>query len=205
MNSVIKSLFVTAALLCAAAHADEGMESLKFFKASGMQHGKWQVELLEGGDPQMQQGMQKMGKMSICMDLAKQMGKDYQRDNPQANSCTHKVISDSSSSAEVEVSCESGTHIHSIITRESDKNLLIDSTITSRDSKVRHMKMRYSYQGECTANEGVVQFDKNSPVCKMMQKNTQGKDMAAMCARFQDKMREQCEQNKKNMQASCQQ
>ena len=45
MNSVIKSLFVTAALLCAAAHADEGMESLKFFKASGMQHGKWQVEL----------------------------------------------------------------------------------------------------------------------------------------------------------------
>jgi len=40
-------------------------------------------------------------------------------------------------------------------------------------------------------------------VCKAMQKKTQGADMSAMCTRLQGKMRETCEENMKNVQASC--
>ena len=185
-----------------AAHADDVMESLKLFKSGGMQHGKWQIEMLEGSDPKMAGMMKQAGNMSICIDIAKQLSKDYQRDN-QSNSCTHKVLQDSANSAEVDVSCDSGSHIHSSITRENDKTYLADSTITTRDHSERHMKFRYTYQGECTG-DGMVQFDKNSPMCKMMREKTQGKDMTAMCARLQAKMREQCEQNMKNAMASCQ-
>jgi hypothetical protein len=203
MNNLIKSMMVIAMLTCTAAYADEGMENLKFFKAGGMQHGKWQMELLEGGDPQMQQGMQKMGKMSICMDMAKQMAKDYRHDNAQTNSCTHKVIKDSADSAEVVVTCESGSHIHSLITRDGDKSYIVDANITSKEGKGHHMKARYTYLGECTG-EGVVQFDKDSKACQMMRKNTNGTDMTAMCAKLPEKMREQCVTNMKQAQASCQ-
>jgi hypothetical protein len=203
MKSLIKSLTVIAMLVCPVVHADEGMENLKFFKSGGMQHGKWQMELLEGGDQQMQQGMQKLGKMSICMDIAKQMAKDYRHDNAQANSCARKIIKDSADSAEMEVTCESGSRVHSLITRDGDKSYIVDANTTSKDGKTHHMKARYTYQGECTG-EGVVQFDKDSKACQMMRKNTNGADMTAMCVKLPEKMREQCEQNMKNMQASCQ-
>ena len=183
--------------------ADDTMENLKMFKSGGLQHGKWQVEALEGTDPSMQQMMQRTGKMSICMDIAKQMAKEYQHDDAQSNSCTHKIIQDSTSTAEVEVDCASGSHVHSIISRDGDKAYIIDGTVTTKDNKTRKIKARYTYQGECTG-DGVVQFDKNSAACKMMREKSQGVDMAAMCARLQGDMRDQCEKNIKNMQASCQ-
>lgn len=192
-----------AMLLLATAHGDEGLENLKIFKSGGMQHGKWQMEILDGSDASMQQMMQRTGKMSVCLDIARQMAKQYQHDNTQGNSCTHKVIRNTASSAELEADCTSGSRMHSVITREDDKNYLIDGTMTSKDNKIRHLKARYTYLGECS-DEGAVQFDKDSPACKMMREKTKGVDMSAMCARLQDKMREQCEQNIKNMQASCQ-
>ncbi len=200
-------LLILAGVLSVAAttvRADDAMEKLKLFQSGGMQHGKWQVEMLEGTDPSMQQMMQKAGKMSICMDIAKQVAKDYQHDNADANSCTHKIIKDSASSAEVEIECAGGSHVHSILTRDGDKAYIADGTFTSKDNKPRHMKARYTYLGECSGNDGAIQFDKDSPACKMMRAKTQGVDMTAMCARLQDKMREQCEQNIKNLQASCQ-
>ncbi|HEX2586457.1 MAG TPA: DUF3617 family protein [Steroidobacteraceae bacterium] len=198
----LASILIGISIVSFTAHADGAMESLKLFKSGGMQHGKWQIEMLEGSDPKMAGMLKQAGNMSICIDIAKQLSKDYQREN-QTNSCTHKVIKDSSDSAEVEVTCESGSHIHSLITRENDKTYTADSTISTRDQSDRHMKFRYTYQGECTG-DGLVQFDKNSPMCKMVREKSQGKDMTAMCARLQDKMREQCEQNMKNAMASCQ-
>jgi len=200
---LLKYFFALAVLLVATVHADETMGNLKLFKSGGMQHGKWQVEILEGSDPNMANMMKHAGNMSICMDIAKQLAKDYQHNNAPANSCTPKVVKDSDNSTEVDVSCESGTHIHSLLTRENDKTYLAESTVTTQNKSERHMKFRYTYQGECSG-EGVIQFDKNSSVCKMMREKSQGGDMTAMCARLQDKMREQCEQNMKNAIASCQ-
>jgi len=199
---LLKCLIVLTALLFATAHADDTMESLKIFKSGGLQHGKWQLELLEGSDPNMANMMKHAGNMSICMDMAQQLAKDYQHGG-QTSTCTRKVIKDMDSSAEVEVSCESGSNIRSQITRESGKTYLVNSTMISGDKSERHMKFRYTYQGECSG-DGVVQFDKNSAACKMMREKAQGTDMTAMCARLQDKMREQCEENMKNAMASCQ-
>jgi len=193
---------IVISMLSFSANADDVMQSLKLFKSGGMQHGKWQIEMLEGSDSKMTGMMKQAGNMSICIDIAKQLSKDYQRDT-QANSCTHKVLKDSADSAEVDVTCESGSHIHSLISRENDKTYMADSTISTKDHADRHMKLRYTYQGECTG-DGLVQFDKNSPMCKMVREKSQGRDMTAMCARLQDKMREQCEQNMKNAMASCQ-
>jgi len=203
MKRLIESLLVIALLMCPLAYADEGLENLKFFKSGGMQHGKWQMELLEGGDPQVRQGMEKMGKMSICMDMAKQMAKDYRHDDSQTNSCTRKVIKDSASTAELDVFCDSGSHIHSVITRDGDKSYIVDANVTRKDGKTTHMKARYTYQGECTG-EGMVQFDKDSRACQMMRKNTKGADMSAMCVKLPEQMRAQCETNMKQAQASCQ-
>lgn len=202
MKSIIQLLFVSSLLACISVHADDTMENLKIFKNGALQHGKWKIEVLDGTDPKMAEMMKKTGAMSICMDIAKQMAKDYQRDNSQTKTCTPKVISESANQAEVETTCDNGSTIHSIVTRESSTVFTTDATITSKEN-VRHMKFRYTNQGECTG-EGVVQMDKNSPACKMMQKNTQGVDMTAMCARLQGDMREQCEKNMKNAMAACQ-
>ncbi|MES1146933.1 MAG: hypothetical protein ABUL52_00915 [Solimonas sp.] len=66
------------------------------------------------------------------------------------------------------------------------------------------MKFRYTYIGECSSDDGLVQLDKDSPACRMMREKSQGVDMGAMCARLQGDMREQCEKNIKNMAAACQ-
>jgi hypothetical protein len=203
MKSIIKLLAVSSLVFCASAWADDVMENLKVFKNGGLQHGKWKIELLEGSDAKIADMMRKTGGMSICMDIAKQMAKDYQRESSQGNNCTHKVIRESASEAEVDVSCENGSTIHSHITRDSSTVFNSDVLITKADGSSRHMKFRYTNQGECTG-DGVVQLDKNSPACKMMQKNTKGADMTAMCVRLQGDMREQCEKNMKNMMAACQ-
>jgi len=186
------------------AHAGDAVESLKLFKSGGLQHGKWQIEVLESSDPKMSGMMKQAGNMSICTDIARQIAKDYQRDNGQTSSCIYKVIEDTTSSAELEANCDNGSHIHSSIKREGEKTYISESTFITKDQHEHHMKTRLTNQGDCSENEGVVQFDKNSPMCKMMREKTQGKDMTAMCARLQDKMREQCEQNMKNAMASCQ-
>lgn len=202
MKSIIQLLLVFLLLTSVSLRADDTMDNLKIFKNGALQHGKWKIELLEGSDPKVSEMMKKTGPMSICMDIAKQMAKDYQHDNSQTKTCTPKVIKESTNQAEVETTCDNGTTIHSIVTRESNTVFTTDATITSKES-VRHMKARYTNQGECTG-EGVVQMDKDSPACKMMKKNTQGADMSVMCARLQGDMREQCEKNMKNVMAACQ-
>ncbi len=203
MKRLFTLLLAAIALTATMTYADEGLDSLKLFKSGGIQHGKWQLELLEGSDPSMQQMMQKAGKMSICMDMAKQLARNFQYDKQQTNTCTHRVINESTDSAEVDVTCESGSHIHSLISRDGDKAYNVETDITTKDGKPRHMKMHYQYLGECS-NDGLIQFDKDSAACKMIRKNAQGADMSAMCAKLPEKMRAQCETNMKQAQASCQ-
>jgi len=202
MKLLIKCLIALTIVACANSYAEDDALKLKLFRSGGIQQGKWQPEVLEGSDANVANMMKRAGNMSICMDMAKQIVKDYQHENSPTNKCTREVVNDSASTAEVDVTCESGTHIHSSLVRINDKTFTSEATITTKDKRERHMKVRYTYQGECTG-DGVIQFDKDSQVCKAMQKKTQGADMSAMCTRLQGKMRETCEENMKNVQASC--
>jgi len=159
------------------------------------------MELLSSSDSSMQEAMGKVGKMSICVDIAKQMAKST---GTQQSDCSTKVLRNTADAAEVDASCPSGSHSHMTMSRESKDSYLIDATITSgKDDKPRSFKARYTYEGACKS-DSLVQVDKNSEACQKMKSEMKGMDMAAMCAKTPEQYRAQCEQQMKQMQAMCQ-
>jgi len=157
------------------------------------------MELLSSSDPMMTQGAAAMGKMNVCVDVAKQMSRNNQLDE---QSCTPKVLRNNKDAAEIDVSCKDGAHSHVKIDRESDKSYLLDSTMTSADGKNRSFKARYSYEGACKG-DSLIQLDKNSAACKKMG-NVDATKMAGMCAKAPEQYRAQCEQQLQQMGNLCQ-
>jgi hypothetical protein len=178
----------------------EGMEDLAIYKSGGPTQGLWRIEMLSSDDPNMSKMSGMVNQMAICMDTAKQMGKDMQSKDSQ-NKCSNKIVRNTSSVAEVEVSCESGMHSHMTVTREGDNNFLLDTHLTSKDGKERNFKARYKYDGACKSN-ALIQMDKNSEACKQMG-NVDLSKMTAMCANMPPEQRGQCEQRMKQAGEMC--
>lgn len=195
--------FAITTTLALSAQAADDLGNLQVFKggAGSTQSGKWRMELISSTDPTAQEAMGKMGKMSICVDIAKQMTKNS---GTQESDCTTKVIRNTAAAAEVEASCKNGSQSHVTMTREGKDSYLLDATMTSgKDSKPRSFKARYTYEGACQG-ESLIQMDKSSEACQKMQKETKGMDMSALCAKTPEQYRAQCEQQMKQMQAMCQ-
>lgn len=186
-------------VISASAYAAGDISTLELFKGNNMQSGKWRVELLSTSDTKMQDAMAKMGNMSICADVAKELAKNSKADH---SDCNTKIIRNSSSVAEVEAICKDGNS-HMTITRENKDSFLLDGTMTSKDEKPKSMKMRYTYQGACKSDGSVIQMDKNSEACQKMKAQMGGHDMTAMCASSPEQYRAQCEQQMKNMMSMC--
>ncbi|MGE0114924.1 MAG: hypothetical protein AB7T07_08590 [Steroidobacteraceae bacterium] len=200
MNTVMKIAATGAVLLLGqAASAANSLEDLALFKSGGLTQGLWGMELLSSSDPMMTQGAAAMGKMNVCVDVAKQMSRNNQLDE---QNCTPKVLRNSRDAAEIDVSCKDGSHSHVKIDRESEKSYLLDSSMTSADGKARSFKARYRYEGACKG-DSAIQLDKNSAACKQMG-NVDMTKMAEMCAKAPEQYRAQCEQQMKQMGSMCQ-
>lgn len=170
-----------------------GVTDLTLFKAGGLAKGRWGIEVLETDRPEMQKAMG--GKMSICADLAEQIRKNAEKDS----SCTPKILTNTASLAEVETTCSDGSRTHAKINKEADKTYLMDLNFTSSDGEKTHSKLRYAYQGECKADDAMIQLDKNSEACKMMSSVD-----VSRCQSAPESMRAQCEQQLKQMAKMCQ-
>lgn len=181
--------------LAGAVQAAAPLSELKLFKSTPMGQGLWRMELISSDDPRMARGAAAMGQTGICMDVAKQMGKNTPAEDPK---CSPKVLSNTESRAEIEVSCKDGASSRMLMTRESEKSYLMDSTV-SKDGKQRSFKVRYTHAGACKG-DAMMQFDRNSPMCKQMDPAK----MLARCASLPESSRAQCEQQMKGLAASCQ-
>lgn len=186
---------LAALLLAGTAHAAEPLGELRLFKSNPLGQGLWRMELISSDDPQMARGAAAMGQAGLCMDVAKQVSKNSPVDDPK---CTPKVVRNTDSQAEIEISCKDGASSRMLMTRESEKSYLMETTL-SKDGKQRSFKMRYTHTGACKG-DAMVQFDKNSPMCKQMDPAR----MLARCASLPEGARAQCEQQMKGLAASCQ-
>ncbi len=191
----LRLVLLAPLLLAGASQATAQLSELKLFKSTPMGQGLWRMEMISSDDPQMARGAAAMGQAGICMDVAKQMGKNTPADDPK---CTPKIVRNTESQAEIEVSCKDGGSSRMVMTRESEKSYLMDSTV-NKDGKQRNFKVRYTHAGACKG-EAMMQFDKNSPMCKQMDPAR----MLASCANMPAASRAQCEQQMKGMAASCQ-
>ncbi len=192
---LLRAVLLTGLLLAGTVHAAAPLSELKLFKSTPMGQGLWRMELISSDDPQMARGAAAMGQTGLCMDVARQMSKNTPAEDPR---CTPKVLRNTDSQAEIEVSCKDGASSRMLMTRESEKSYLMDSTV-SKDGKQRSFKIRYTHAGACKG-ETMMQFDKNSPMCKQMDPAR----MLARCASLPESARALCEQQMKGLAAACQ-
>ncbi len=189
MKKLFAVLVIAAPLAAAAADAPVP----KVLQGMGLQKGsgQWKVEALEG-PPSAGRGMP---AMTVCTDnLAKPQGPQGAKADP---SCTQKLVKDTSSEAVIEATCK-GRTTKVTMTREGAKSILM-SIDSSSNGEPQHMKMRYTHLGACSAGQGAVTFDKNSPQCQGMRQQAQ-LDPAQTCAR-QTGDKERCMQGIRDMQA----
>lgn len=182
-------------LLAGAAQANHTLSELRLFKSSPLGQGLWRMELVSSDDPRMTLGAAAMGQAALCIDVAKQIAKNTQAEDPR---CTPKVLRNTDTQAEIEVSCKDGGNSRLLMTRENDKSYLMDTTV-SKDGQARNFKVRYTHAGACKG-DSMMQFDKNSPMCQQMDPAR----MQAACARLPEASRAPCEQQMKGLAASCQ-
>lgn len=194
-HKLLRLGLLAALLLAGTGQAAAPLSELKLFKSTPMGQGLWRMELISSDDPQMARGAAAMGQTGLCMDVAKQMSKNTPAEDPK---CTPQVLRNTESQAEIEVSCKDGGSSRMLMTRESDKSYLMDTTV-SKDGKQRNFKVRYTHAGACKG-DSMMQFDKNSPMCKQMDPAR----MLARCASVPESARAQCEQQMKGLAAACQ-
>lgn len=189
-------LLILTCAFAAQAFAAEDFSKLALFKSGGLQKGLWQLQLLESSEPSLQQTLAAVGNVGFCADIAAQMAKNATQEAEQ--NCTSKILADTATSAEVELTCGDDNRSHIKLQKENAQSYLSDITRTSA-SATQHYKMRYTYKGECKG-DALIQMDKNSPACKALG----NVDMTAMCANAPEQYRAQCEQQAKQTRGMCQ-
>jgi len=194
-HKLLRLGLLAALLLASTGHAAAPLSELKLFKSTPMGQGLWRMELISSDDPQMARGAAVMGQTGLCLDVAKELS----RNTPANDSrCTPQVLRNTESQAEIEVSCKDGGGSRMLMTRESEKSYLMDTTV-SKDGKQRNFKVRYTHAGACKGDT-MMQFDRNSPMCKQMDPAR----MLARCTSLPESARAQCEQQMKGLAAACQ-
>ena len=197
LRALLRFCLLSGLLLTGVAQAQNNaaLAELKLFKFAPLGQGLWRMELVSSDDPRLALGAAAMGQASMCMDVTKQVAKNTPTEDPR---CTPKVLQNTDTQAEIEVSCKDSNRSRLLLTRDSEKSYLMDTTI-HKDGQPRNLKIRYTHTGACKG-EAVMQLDKNSPVCKQMDPAK----MQAGCARLPESSRAACEQQMKGLAASCQ-
>jgi hypothetical protein len=129
--------------------------------------GKWKMEMLEvpGASKADMAAAAGMGAMTVCATAAKAMAPNPKADK---NTCKQRLVEDTSARAVMEINCpDAGTSSRITITRAAARSYDMSlQDLKKPDEKPTRMRM--SYVGACSANEGVIGLDKDSPACKQM-------------------------------------
>jgi len=185
-------LLLAAALALPLPVLAQGTPVPKIFKGLQGQKGQYQVEFLEGMS---RAGGKTPPAMTICTDNLMDPSKGAQKPKAEPN-CTHRLLKDTNDEAVMETTCPDRT-VSTILKREDAKTLVMTVASKGAKSEPRTMKMRYTHLGACSAGQGSVTFDKNSPQCQALRQQAQ-MDPAATCAR-QTGDKERCMQGIRDM------
>ena len=188
--------------------AEDAMKKLEIFSDAPLEKGLWRMEILESSAPDLAANSAKMGKAAICMDVAREIteagdadsGEQLQDDDD--SDCTQKIVRDTASVGEIEVTCKDGDRTQVVLTKEAPKTYLFETKRTDTEGEVETMKGRYTYQGPCKG-DALIQMDRDSEACKQMREQMGPGGGAAMCAQLPEEHRAACEQRMKSLTAMC--
>ncbi len=154
-----------ATLVLAGAAMAEEPPIPKLMKDAPANEGKWKMELLQlpGSDkapPPNTNGMM------VCATAGKAMAHDT--NGSKKNDCQFKLVEDGASRAVMEVTCPTeGKASRTTITKVAAKTYEISSQNLKKPDE-KPMRARMSYVGPCSANDSVMSYEKDSPVCQKM-------------------------------------
>jgi len=180
---------------------DDAMKKLEVFGDAPLEKGLWRMEIVESSNPALKEQSAKLGKAAICMDVAREISKGA-GEEVDDDGCKQKIVSNTSTAGEIEVSCPEGDKTTVKITRAGPKSYLFDTTRTPTEGDPETMQGRYTYQGPCKG-DSLVQMDRDSEACQKMRAQMAGENPAAMCAQLPEEHRPQCEAKLKSMTAMC--
>jgi hypothetical protein len=171
--------FALAALVLAAATpalAEEPPVPL-LFRGFGTDKGQWRMEILEaeGRGRSMRGGM----SMTLCTDnLYREARERSQRRG--GSECRHRLLKDTPAEMLMESECPERTS-RVLMKRENAKSLLMEGEVKDRRG-TSTMKMRYTYEGACTQDSGMMRFEKDGEACRQMRGQLAQLDPAKSCA-----------------------
>lgn len=151
--------------------------------------GKWKME------PVQMPGVDKAALaaagsgVTVCTSAAKAMSNE-QPGTPK-NDCRFKLLEDGATRAVMETTC--GSHAQrTTITRLAPRSYEMSMQRMDRPND-KPMIARMSYVGTCSADDGVISYDKDSPACQKVRAQMSTLDPAKACAGA-GAQRAQCEQ-----------
>lgn len=128
--------------------------------------GKWRMEFLEMPGASKADLATQGGGMMMCTTAAKAMSRED--DKSRKSDCQFKLVEDTSARAVMEIACPAdATSMRTTITKVAAKTYEMAVQDLKKPGD-KPMRMRMSYVGPCSANEGVVSYDKDSKVCQQM-------------------------------------
>ena len=129
--------------------------------------GKWKMEMLEMPGVSKSDLAAQGGGMMVCTTAGKALAA-RESDKSKKSSCQFKMVEDTSSRAVMEITCpDEGTALRSTITKAAAKTYEMTAQNLKKPDE-KPMRMRMSYVGPCSANEGVLSYEKDSKACQQM-------------------------------------
>jgi hypothetical protein len=168
---------------------------LAMFNDQTNPRGRWEFEILESSDPETRQNLKTMGRMSVCMDAASEMARSSSTRSKTASGqddCAQTIRRNTPTLAEVETRCPDGRVTVMTLTRESKQRILFESVESGGKAPTQSMKGRYLYQGACSADDSVMQFDRNSEACRQMRAQMATMNPDTVCAQMPADQKKDC-------------
>jgi hypothetical protein len=157
-------LLLTMLLASAAMAADP--PAPKVMNDAPANEGKWKMEFLEMPGASKADLATQGGGMMMCTTAAKAMSRED--DKSSKNSCQFKLVEDTSARAVMDITCPAdATAMRTTITKVAAKTYEMAVQDLKKPGE-KPTRMRMSYVGPCSANEGAVSFEKDSPACQQM-------------------------------------
>jgi len=157
------------------------------FRGISPDKGQWRMEILEaeGRGRTIRGGM---AALTLCTDNLYREARERSVRHGRKD-CQVRVLKDTPDEALMETECPESTS-RILMQREGPKSLLMQAEVNGRRG-TSTMKMRYTYEGACTQDSGVMRFDKDSEACRQMRSQLAQMDPGARCA--QSAQRAECE------------
>jgi hypothetical protein len=179
----MRGVLVALAVWLAGSAVAADMPTPKVMSDAPASDGKWKMEMLDapGASKADFAAAAGMGGMTVCTTAAKAMSRDPKAEK---SSCKSRLVEDTAARAVMEMNCpDDGTASRVTITRAAARSYEM-STQNLKKPDEKPMRMRMTYVGACSAGEGVIGFDKDSPACKQMRAQLPEMEKArASCAK----------------------